>query len=329
LGAVIKTALDFYLYGVVMSRGYKAVCQKCGGHNLYVTPDNGIEYCFNCGYSNAQREDLLSTYVPLFRTPEYLVELRGFYKRVASYYHSCVTPAIRVHLNSRGVTDSHIELYKIGYVPAGAHALYEEDIAGMSGIVSRSGQGVLRGRIVFPYFDPYAGDVTDIRGRHYDSPEPEVKYKGPYGSAVSRGSDEWPFNSFSKSEDSTILVTEGEIKSIVASDVIRTVGVPGINSWRYRLRSMFKEHQKVVIVFDSQSDTKVQTAVHKAIDKLASRLPNAHVATLPLSGSKTDLDEFVLTKGADSLKLIVDKSLPYDTWAKLQRRETHVPRHYR
>lgn len=312
-----------------MSRGYKAICQKCGGHNLYVTPDNGIEYCFNCGYSNAQRDDALSTYVPLFRTPEYLIELRDFYKRVAAYYHSCVTPNVRAYLYKRGITDAHIKKYGIGYAPDSAHSLYKEEIANMSGIVSRSGNGVLRGRITFPYIDPYNGSVTDIRGRDYDSPEPDVKYKGPFGSAVSRGADEWPYNAPLGYKGDTILITEGEIKSIVASDYIHTVGMPGINSWRYRLRSMLSENQRAVIVFDSQADAAVQTAVHKAIDKLASRLHSVYVATLPLTGKKTDLDEFVLTKGGESLKLIVDKALPYETWAKLQRRENYVSRHYR
>jgi hypothetical protein len=118
----------------------------------------------------------------------------------------------------------------------------------------------------------------------------------------------------------SFLVTEGEVKAIVATQHgFPAVGLPGINSWKWRTRELAGE--SVTIVFDSQQDPAINEAVYQAVDKLATRLNGCKVVTLPLMGnSKMDLDTFILTRGFQEFKLILDKALPYTTWAQLLRR---------
>jgi DNA primase len=300
-----------------MPSGHKETCPECGGHNLYVTPHNGLKYCFNCGYRNGRSQNSAA----FTRNPETIQEIRDYYDKCVNYYASCMSSEAYVYLRSRGITDTTIKQRRIGFCPDTHHSLYDLPIAKTAGI-STGRNSVLHGRIIFPYLTP-TGQVVDLRGRALAGDV--VKYKGPFGSAFTRGADEWPYGS--ETVSGSFLVTEGEIKAIVATQHgFPAVGLPGINTWKWRTRELAE--QPITIVFDSQKDTTVSEAVYQAVDKLASRLNECKVATLPLMGkTKMDLDEFVLTSGLHELKLVLDKALPYETWAQLLRRPSHAARH--
>jgi DNA primase len=159
--------------------------------------------------------------------------------------------------------------------------------------------------------------VTDLRGRSLSSEDP--KYKGPFGATGARGADEWPFNGGDLLKGQHII-TEGEIKTIVASQFgFNCVGLPGISVWRWRLRTMARG--KAVVIFDSQKQASVRESVYQAVDKIAQKLHDVCVASLPLGKEdKMDLDTYLLTKGPDEFRLVLDKALPYNEWAKLLRR---------
>lgn len=302
-----------------MARGYKAACPQCGGDNLYVTPDNGMTYCFNCEYRSSPESEnryLENAGLPFQNDEGALAEIRALYTAQAQYYHSCMTREARAYANSRGITDESIQKFKLGYCPETLSLATVPDIYFRAGLLNGQQRYTLAGRLTFPYVDPTTSQIVDIRGRSLDNSEP--KYKGPFGTTGSRGAGEWPFNSQSLKGDH--IITEGEIKSIIAEQLgFRTVGLPGIATWRWRLRSMAKGRQTVV--FDSQAKTATRESVYAAIDKLAQRIPNLHIATLPLGKeTKMDLDTYLLTKGAAEFKLILDKALPYNEWATLLRR---------
>jgi hypothetical protein len=227
------------------------------------------------------------------------------------------------------VSDEVITNLRIGYCPDSPHDDYTLPVSYKAGITVAGSKSILRGRIVFPYFNPLSGEVVDLRGRLLDVEEDEnnPKYRGPYNAASQRGADEWPYNAEALRSD-VVVITEGELKAIASTVAgIPAVGIPGISSFKWRLRLSLNPTQKRVVVFDSEAKPHVQESVNQSIDKLARLLPELHVATLPLAGrSKVDLDSFILTSGPAEFKLIVDKSLPYETWAKLQRRGTYVSR---
>ena len=302
-----------------MARGYKTECPQCGGDNLYVTPDNDVSYCFNCGYKrNAKETEQTSDSpggLPFSTNNADVEEIRQFYTESANYYHACLTGSAYKYALSRGLTDQSISKYKIGYCPETATSSHE--FALRSGLYNSANRPVLADRLIFPYVDPISRRVTDLRGRSMTNEDP--KYKGPFGSTVARGADEWPFNG----EDllkAHHIITEGEIKTVVAAQSgFNCVGLPGISVWRWRLRTMARG--KAVVVFDSQKQVSVRESVYQSIDRLAQRLQDLHVATLPIGKQdKMDLDTFLLTKGPDEFRLVLDKALPYNEWAKLLRR---------
>jgi hypothetical protein len=286
---------------------YKTTCPKCGGNYFYVTPHNGVGYCFHCAYLERANEEKPTEY-----TPKHSVEdIRRLYTSLTKYYHSCITDSVRVYLNSRGFDDNMIQKLKIGYIP-------DENIPSIDSVLGRdsglyiNGKAVLGNRIAFPYI--VKDVITDIRGRAVDKNDP-IRYKSPVGTASARGAD-YPYNSADMSLEH--IVTEGEIKAGIASQFgVPCVSLPGIISWRPKLYV----NQKQIIVFDSTKNKATREITFKAIDKLARKLNNPYVAALPLRGNdKMDIDTFILSYGAEEFKTITSNALIYDDWAKLQRR---------
>lgn len=285
---------------------YKTTCPRCGGNDFYVTPHNGMGYCFHCTYlekSGESREVTQLTYS--------IEAVREVYKYLADYYHSCLTEEARVYLNSRGFDDGTIERLRLGYITEECPKMLDKALARDTGLFV-DGKSVLAGRISFPYLVGNA--VTDIRGRSLDKTHP-VKYKSPMGSSEIRGAV-FPYNY----EDShtTHVVTEGEIKAAISSQAgVPAVALPGIVSWRPRLRC----GEKQVIIFDSTTNRSTREITFRAIDSLAGKLVNPYVAMLPLRGNdKMDIDSYILSYGEEEYRLIVQNALPYDEWATLQRR---------
>lgn len=285
---------------------YKTTCPRCGGNDFYVTPHNGMGYCFHCTYlekSGESREVTQLTYS--------IEAVRGAYKYLADYYQSSLTETARTYLNSRGFDDATIQRLKLGYITEECPKMFDKALARDTGLFVE-GKSVLAGRISFPYLVKDA--VTDIRGRSLDKTNP-VKYKSPLGSSEVRGAI-FPYN-FNDAY-TTHVVTEGEIKAAISSQAgIPAVALPGIVSWRPRLRC----GEKQVIVFDSTANRSTREITFRAIDSLSSKLVNPYVAMLPLRGNeKMDIDTYILTYGEEEYRLIIQNALPYNEWAILQRR---------
>lgn len=289
---------------------YKTHCPKCGGNDFYVTPSNGVGYCFHCAYY--EREDVPSNYKEHVYVHS-VEEIRALYKQATDYYHSCLSKKHEEYLVSRGLTLDTIQQARIGYIPKDPYPRkVEPTLLRDSGLyVGQS--SILGNRISLPYI---AGDlVTDLRGRDIDGND-SVKYKSPLGSATLRGAI-YPFNYKDASIDGHV-VTEGELKALVASqNGIPAVALPGISSWRANVQAPCKQ----VIVFDSTSVRTTKEITFKAVEKLAVRLHNPHIAFLPLRGKiKEDLDSFILSAGATEAKLIIQSAVSYQEWSLLQRR---------
>lgn len=285
---------------------YKILCPNCGGHNFYVTPQNGKSFCFNCRYfeqegSYKEENDSIRS--------DYVENIRRYYTELTEYYHSCLGEKERRYLGERGITDTTIQNLKIGYCPDSSHMLYISPLSQEAGIADTKYRPFLANRIVFPYW--FDGSVTDIRGRTLASND-TMKYKSPYRSAFYRGAD---YAYQIKIESSkTLVVTEGEIKSIIPQqEGLQTVGLPGMNS--FRKVSVFP-CQKIVLCFDNQRNKRRDLLL--SIKRYAEKLnKDVYIATLPLRNKeKQDIDSYIISYGIDAYKKIIQSAVPYKTWLR-------------
>lgn len=282
---------------------YKTVCVRCNGHNFYVTEENGLKYCFNCGY--IEREGEIK---PPVRYHD-IVAIRQLYTELTCYYHSCLMPAHEQIMIARGITCDQINQHKIGYVPLDRHVLYQQEIALHAGITIDNKLPFLADRIVFPYF--VENIVTDIRGRTIINHP--IKYLSCKGSGYYRGAD-YPYN-YAALQNDIVVITEGEIKALASIQVgIPAIGLPGILSLRPQIKQ--SENQTFVVCFDSQRD---MSDVYRAIHRIGERFNKVKVATLPLQNEKQDIDGYILQYGADAYRRVISRVLPFEIWKTLIR----------
>lgn len=296
-----------------MGKSYKTTCPSCGNDNFYVTPSNGLSYCFNAACGHWEKDgDIPQTPRKRLRS-ENLNEIRQFYEQVASYYHNSLDSRAIAFLHQRGFNDETIQKMQLGYIPCGRHPLYKSSIAKEAGLATKAGEAFLGDRIAFPYLVSNNG-VTDIRGRAID-PNDELKYKSPFGDVYARGAD-YPYN-YQLSDAPRLIITEGEIKADLATQSgFPTIALPGMSNWRDGFRQ--KQGQEIIILFDSQEHNNQD--VRAAIRKVANRLDDAKVATLPLFGKKKqDIDSFIIDYGTNIFKMVVDSALDFQVWNRLQR----------
>lgn len=272
----------------------KINCPECTRHAFY-SKDNAFWYCFVCGYTENEGKP-----EPKIRSP-HIDSIRAIYHELSLYYHSCLEPEHRSYLNRRGITDTQIDTYKIGYCPDSMHILYSHPIIKETGL-STQRRAFFANRITFPYF--YHGIVIDIRARLYSGDG--EKYLSPYKSAYYRGAD----FAYNVTPAETIVITEGEIKAIVA-DKYNARGLPGIMSPRLAFNAPYT---KAILCFDSQRNYE---DIHRAIIKQAKRYHNPYIATLPLyKHSKQDIDSYILQYGYASFESVLKNAVPYKTWSK-------------
>jgi len=278
---------------------YKTGCEQCNGHNFYVTPVNGMGYCFNCGYTTFQDSIKGSQQTRYHSIPA----IRQIYTTLTNLYHT-YADHVRSYLNRRGVTDAEIQRYKIGYCPPGSNALYLDEHAIPAGIAKRDGSAFLGGRVIFPY--TVNGQVTDLRGRALDT-SVEPRYLSPYGGAFYRGAD-YPF----LWKESSVVITEGELKALAIQRAgFDAIGVPGILS--IRPKSRFH-----VVCFDSDRNPKSMADVQRAIIRIGRLEPSIKVATLPLSAGddKMGADDYIDKYGVEEFRRIINAALPFEKWKR-------------
>lgn len=286
-----------------MTHPYKTECKECHGHNFYVTPHNGVGYCFNCGYTEKDGDNQRS----LVRYHD-VAAIRQRYTELAAYYHTCIDTPHLNYLAQRGITEQQVRDYTIGYAPVTRHALLQDTIAHEAGVSIHDGYSFLSGRLVFPYW--HHGIVTDLRGRTMG--DHEIRYLSLRKDGYFRGAD-YPYCADDMYSDEEIVITEGEIKAIFSRMAgFRTIGLPGIMS----LRPGTLRDRKYIVCFDSQKNNH---DIVRAIYRLGSLLPYLRIATLPLQGEKEDIDSFILSHGVEAYKRVIWRALSFAEWKQLVR----------
>lgn len=293
---------------ISMSNSYKTDCPNCGGNNLYVTPSNGVSYCFNCSHYSRNSNSPIK---PIKRYKS-IPDIRAYYDEITKYYHSCLSVEHRQWLYGRGISDYSINKLRIGFCPNDVHLTYKNTIAKISGLVMPDGMPAMGGRIIFPFFAE--GLVTDVWGRAIDKDNP-IRYRGPAFPAYSRGADYTYCHDSAYKNPEYVVRTEGIIKTVIANQYgIHCVGYPGTTAYRSGTPPMIG--QKQIICFDSQVAHRRELL--RAIKTEAARYKNAYIAALPLRGSsKTDIDSYILKYGIDDFRRIIDSALPFEQWQQL------------
>lgn len=296
---------------------FKALCPECGGHNLYTTLNNGIAHCFNC----------LTTFKTDFVSQGIFVEkeldvnaIRLFYDKLSTEYTGRLGRDHREYLKRRGIEDTGIQSFRLGFCPQETIKDYFEPIAEDAGITDRRHCPVLANRYTIPYLSDDV--VIDIRGRAALA-EMDPKYKSCKYSSYARGAI-LPFNWDAAykiaREKKYLLITEGEIKAIVAHlQGFPCVALPGMTSWRIGLKPELD--WKCIFIFDSSQDRQKSREIDRAIRNAAERLLNPFVIRLPLFGEdKMDLDAFLLHPqgGAQKLEHFIQDALHYSEYQKLR-----------
>jgi len=177
-------------------------------------------------------------------------------------------PEALAYLAGRGIDVTVAATFRLGYVA--------EPVLGHEQYVNR---------LSIPYVTP-AG-VIDIRFRTLgmdDGP----KYMSRTGATGHL------FNVSAFGEDSPIIaITEGEMDTIVASQVLPSVGVPGANAWKPFYHRAFQDYDRVFLLCDGDSPGREWGK------RIASEIETAVPVSMP---DGMDVNDYILMHGAEGLR---------------------------
>lgn len=278
-------------------------------------------------------------------TTEHHGDYRKLYQLVALWaaqrlWDEC-DPEPLTYLRGRGFSDERIRNALFGSLPRDPQALvtylrdeYSElfPFALEAGITWMRDDGKeethpnLRGVIVLPYIAE--GEITDIRTRAYAG----KGYRSLAGGYTERGAV-YPFGWDEMSGD-VIVITEGEFKATMVNQCaaegslnVTAIAHPGLSYFREEWASALVDRgvQTVILAYDSQPRATVDgltaltpeeqwTLKHGRV--LAAAGLTVRVVRLPLAKDevKSDLDGFLLARGATALQRIIATSPTLDTY---------------
>lgn len=300
------------------SRGFKLICPECDGKDLWYTPDNGRGYCFECG-SSFMNEDFSFNDANPFehkKVNKAPITIRSLYTKLSRVYYEYLSDTHRNFLYKKGLVDSEIDEFMLGYCPDHKLPLYDDELSAVSGLLDWEGRPVLSNRIVIPYLQE--DEVTDLRGRSLNLEDP-LRYKGLRYDSHSRHAI-FPFN-YSKAMQrysQYLLLTEGEFKAIIGHRFgFPCVALPGITNWKVGIDTSLT----IIVVFDSESTLNAKRRVDRSIANIALKVPDLFVVNLPLRGKrKQGLDDFLLDSDDNYFELVrlIEHAIPYSIYRSLR-----------
>ncbi|NLL91904.1 MAG: DNA primase [Ruminococcaceae bacterium] len=321
-------------------RLYRALCpfhsEKTASFTVY--PDTQSFYCFGCGVGG----DVI-TFVMKQENFDYMAAVRFLSERVgllipdddgedeshrrrkiydankkaARFFYSSLNSdegrGARGYLRKRGLADSTIKRFGIGYAPSGWRNLYEamlsqglnEEVLFYSGLCGKGKKGpydIFRNRIIFPIID-LSGNVAGFGGRSMGE---GAKYINTSETSVFRKRRNlYALNIARKSSERSMILVEGymDVISLHQEGLDNAIATLGTAITPEQARIISKYSDEVVLAYDTdgagKSATNKAIAVFRKIG-MPTRIPD-------LSGSK-DPDEFIKEYGAESFKIRISKS---------------------
>lgn len=325
-------------------RTYKGLCPF---HNektpsFIVYPDTQSFYCFGCGAGGdtitfiRKQENL--DYVEAIKylagrlgmeVPEDK-EDRGASSRkriaeanklAARFFFDCLNTEdgreARGYLRSRGLSDSTIKRFGIGYSPKGWNDLrdylkskgFREDELVEAGLCARgrnnSVYDFFRNRVMFPVID-IRGNVVAFSGRRLKDEDSPRKYVNTGETPVFKKSKVlFGMNIAKNSGSRKIVLAEGQMDAIAMhqAGVDNAVAALGTALTADHAKIISQYADEVIIAYDS--DEAGKKATERAIS-IFKPTPLA-VRVLTIKGAK-DADEFIKRYGAESFRAMLDGS---------------------
>ena len=342
-------------------------CPFCGGDthrsdrfHVWLEPGKERYWCRGCNAKGALRT-LLGEHRPVPRVslrqprhrqrpepvPTDAAHYRALYTAVALWAHAELldpaNPEPLAYLQARGLERATIERGVLGVTrrdPVVLAATLGEahpeliPYAEAAGVLIRDG-GELRahpnlcGCLLVPYMAN--GEIVDLRTRTY----PGKGYRSLAGGYESRGAVH-PFGWDDLGDSDTVLLTEGEIKAMLATQAYQrgqlsapALAHPGLSYLREDWGAALRQRgvTTVILAYDSQprplqdgapilapeevwSIRHGQTLVAAGLQVRVLRLPLLHGAT------KVDIDAFILQHGTPCLQHLIDTAPTLETYQR-------------
>jgi len=338
-----------YVHLKPAGKGFKGLCPFHGEKtpSFMVSPEKQLFHCFGCGeggnvFNFLMKYERLSFFeavkmlaqksgVPLpvdeekedilHKKKERLYKLNNL---VVNYYRECLFRTnqgkkVINYLKKRGINDTSVEKYKLGYAPPSWDALtnflkkkgytYEELIK--AGLIKKSkteGKYIdyFRDRIIFPIFN-LSGRVIGFGGRVLDGSLPKY-INSPETLVYNKGSNLYSLN-FAKEDirkKNCIIVVEGYTDVLITqqygfNNIAASLGT-ALTTKQIDLIKRFTD--TVLIAYDADSAGNMATL--RSLDLLVKSGLEVKVIDLPLGYDPAD---FLIKKGRKPFQNLIDKSL--------------------
>lgn len=338
-----------YVHLKPAGKGFKGLCPFHGEKtpSFMVSPEKQLFHCFGCGeggnvFNFLMKYEKLSFFeavkilaqksgVPLpvdeekedilHKKKERLYKLNNL---AANYYRECLFRTnqgkkVINYLKKRGINDTSVEKYKLGYAPSDWDALtnflkkkgytYEELIK--AGLIKKSkieGKYIdyFRDRIIFPIFN-LSGKAIGFGGRVLDDSLPKY-INSPETLVYNKGSNLYSLN-FAKEgirKNNYLIIVEGYTDVLITqqyefNNVAASLGT-ALTTKQIDLIKRFTD--TVLIAYDADSAGNMATL--RSLDLLVKAGFEVKVIDLPQGYDPAD---FLIKKGEKPFQNLIDKSL--------------------
>ncbi|MDW8343436.1 MAG: DNA primase [Verrucomicrobiae bacterium] len=323
---------------------YRALCpfHKEKTPSFHVHPQRQIWHCFGCGrggdvfrflmeYENLdfvtavrRLADRVGIVVESSRDPragataELKERLWKLHEQVTAWFQENLqqTAAARAYLTGRGLTESAIQRWQIGYAPDSWDALRSwaekkkipVELLEQAGLLVRNEKGHLydrfRGRVMFPIRDEQ-GRVVAFSGRILTDDKEQAKYvNSPETPIFQKSRILFAYDRAKRPmlEAGFAVVCEGQIDALTCHEAgLENVVAPqGTALTEQHARLLKRFVNEVVLLFDG--DEAGQNAVVRSADALMEAGLAIRVALLP---AEHDPDSFLRTHGVEALRALI------------------------
>ncbi len=345
----IVDIISEYVHLKPAGKGFKGLCPFHGEKtpSFMVSPEKQLFHCFGCGeggnvFNFLMKYEKLSFFeavkmlakksgvsLPVDEEKENFLnrEKERLYKLnnlTANYYRECLFRTnqgkkVINYFKKRGINDTSVELYRLGYAPPGWDALtnflkkkgytYEELIK--AGLIKKSkieGKYIdyFRDRIIFPIFH-LSGRVIGFGGRALDDSLPKY-INSPETLVYNKGSNLYNLN-FAKEDirkKNCIIIVEGYTDVLITqqyefNNVVASLGT-ALTTKQIDLIKRFTD--TVLIAYDADSAGNMATL--RSLDLLVKAGLGIKVLALPQGYDPAD---FLIKKGRTPFQNLIDRSL--------------------
>lgn len=336
--------LDVAQSYVQMKRSGRTYTGLCPFHSektpsFVVYPETQSFYCFGCGaggdvitfvkkinnidYIEAVKALASRAGMPLPAEDDQVGRMRSrilsINKDAARFFFSSMNEdqgrSARAYWRGRGLSDSTIKRFGLGYAPDSFHAMvnhlqklgYSQEEMLASGLVKRSDKGnlydVFRNRVMVPIFD-LRGNVIAFGGRNM-GPEKPKYINSPETLVYKKSRTIFALNVAKKSAEKRYILCEGYMDVISMHQAGFDTAVAGCGTalTPEQVRLISEYASDVVLCYDS--DEAGQKATARAINLFASA--PVKLSVLNITGAK-DPDEYIKKYGRDAFERLLSGS---------------------